>query len=105
MGDEDIAHCPGDRKSRPRFACLGERLADLLIELHAQGRASAGLVHVAAKEVTSCAAQLVRTRHDVGRRQLAAGFAQLCGDSCGEGEALRCELLSNEWNLEDDVQL
>ncbi len=41
-----FAHRPGDRKSRPRFACLGEGFADLLVELDAERRAAAAFAHV-----------------------------------------------------------
>src|SRR5438105_13281068 len=104
MWNEDLAHCPGDDKSWSRFACLGERLADLLIELDGEGHAAAAF-HVAAKEVASSAGQMVRTGNDVGRRQPAARCQELGRDSGREGEAFRSELRNGEWNLEDDVQL
>src|SRR5438105_4853960 len=104
MRNEDLAHCPGDGKSLACFARLGERLADLLIKLDGQ-RCAVTAFHVAAKEVTACAGQLVRTFHNVGRRQLAARCQQLGRDAGRKGEAFRSELRDGEWNLEDDVQL
>src|SRR5438067_1290347 len=97
MRNEDIAHGLGDGKSRPGFTVLGDRLADLLIELD--------VADVPAEEVTSRAAQLIRALHDVGRREPASRFAKLGGDATRERASFGRQLRREKRDLKHNVEL